>query len=372
MSRNSNPIELKTPSDAVGEASAVDPADDFVAPQDLIGEDLAAQLQEVLDEAAAHLSDPAAPPTSAADATDAAAVESHEEDGAFESPAQVLAADRGQVADSSAVVPDHLATIAAPAAPPVEEVGVSFEEQLRELMALASGKKSEPAPSAALAEDHDLEATSAQARSLTQELEQMSAMIGKAVSPSPAAHAGSRPPAEAPAEVQAESVTQLDEILAGHADHAVADEFETVNDVIELEKALAELKTEAPSAASTPKFAPPQQAAPPADAGVRYADDSPAPMAAGAAPPAKPAAAETAQTAATPDEPVPRAAPAAAATIAAVRPAPGLRDKLLRLCLSLNRPLRNVAAPTRNLVGYAGLLTLANGAMLVLIKLLRG
>ena len=393
MSDNSTAIDFDAPCDA----------DEFLSPEDIVGDDLAAELQKVLDEAktqlAVDLTSPqaarVAPPTAVFQASPPAATTPKteagpESDADFESPDELLGA---------------FASPAATAHPLVEESAEGFEQQLKGLLdSIASGEAGGAAPS--------VDATVAKAQGLTKEVEQMTAMVQNALA-APAASSQatledsptfseeevakmaaeiSDPAPQKPvsAEIKnlaatepkqpappAQSLSQLDEYLAGHADHAVSDAFETVSDVVAQDQA----------AGSTPGPTIPVPVAPPAEAEDDFSSPEQVldtqtltvPVAAQPVAATAPVAEKNA--------PVHAPAPASAAAVDPAAPVVKPRRKLniggllrsvvavsgklpRRVCSVLNRPLNNASESTRKTIGYVGLLTVAHGSLLILGKML--
>lgn len=392
----------------LGGASPQDMAvmmDEFVAPQDIIGEDMANELQRVLDEAQTGMNGPVALVKPAVDETAAT-----EEDGVFESPDEVLSAEGAALADEE--VQSTVATAAdvtrqiekmnalireavpppanaAPAARPVSEPAAAVDDVT--LMDTAADAAAEvtaegPAVAAASAAADDEILTLEQILRMSPRDEPPSPLTA-AARPAPRAAAGPATPTTAPAvsdpAASAESLGQLDEFLAGRADHAVSDEFETVNDVLADDQAARSLEQmpEAPVIAATP-LSPLRYATTGVDvdelqeAEVRAAqrNDVPAGGEGGTVKPAAPAAPAPPPAVAPPQRgttPSPTEQRRQLADI--VRQAAVVcGESVYRSCVAINRPLANANDSTRKIIGYAGLITVANAVLLLIGKLILG
>lgn len=440
-SHDNSPAELMDV-DAVADGQARSPRDDQpgdAAPaHDLIGEDLAAQLQQVLDEAQAQLRATAEPNSAAAEPQGATAHEPDSADagaGAGDNAAVAADAAAGVQCDDDGcfVTPDDV--VDEPAAP---------------LAAAPAGSV-----------DALLDATAARAQAVTKEIREMAAMIEQAVAPAddsvapddsdneidadrPGADAGQAaaaasddatsidsedesrhqnaarlreqygrdepddadllsveqvlqlvesPPPSSGAAAGPGTMQQLDEFLAGHADHAVADAFETVHDLV-ADEALVSEEVDA-------RVKSLGDAALDDDDALAGRDDDdmvarePLEIAIPAArQPASPAdetsSADDARASA--DSPAQGRSHkldagdgASRAAGRSARRARSHRNRLrrrslrrtslacgrgvYRACEVLNRPLRTASEPTRKIIGYAALLTMAHGTLLLLCKL---
>ena len=401
---------------------ALGDVDEFVTPQDLVGDDLAAELQKVLDEAksqldvdlvtpVAKIATPApAPPPIAPVVSETPAEADVDLDAEFESPDDVI----GQLSPTLAMsLSSPSAPDSSPAAEQLEDDPAAFERQLQELLNLSAsgGTGASPSPQPAAPVD----ATIAQAQAVTDEIRQMSATIN-AASASPVASAqadlndsptfseediarltaelldpGSAPPVSADikttakpdektSQVTNQTLGQLDEFLAGHADHAVADAFDTVSDVIAEQQAIAYLTDEKPAsvlpdaAAGDDDFSSPEQVLAPQVSSASV----PPPSAnhAGATNPASvvtPRAVAIPTTASSHEESssTPQAAKAKRSLGQMIRLSAVVCVKTTRtVCAALNRPLKNASESTRKTIGYVGLLTVTNASLLILGKLI--
>lgn len=415
MAKDETPSRSKIPpgdNSTVIDFDALGDVGEFVTPEDVVGDDLAAELQKVLDEAKSQLdidltvplparvAPPVAPPPVAAVPV-AIDEETLDADAEFESPADVLG-----TASSEATAPPVMA----------EEDPAEFEAQLKQLLELAASGDTGGAQPPAAEPEPSIDATTAQAQAMLDEIKQMTAMVNGAVaipavtsqataddSPgfseeeiakmaaellepsapaSPSANIKTFEPTQPKAApVSPQSLSQLDEYLAGHADNAVADAFDTVSEVIAEQQAAME----------TPEAAITSEAATPATIDDEFS--SPEQVYDNAAPAAAPLMPTQSQGTAPRSEKVaaPRAAVAAAAplepsgetaSIATVRKSKPSAGQMVRkvivvttaaaygFCRVVNSPLKNASESTRKTIGYVGLLTLTNASLLILGKLL--
>ncbi|MEX0777152.1 MAG: hypothetical protein WD042_15715 [Phycisphaeraceae bacterium] len=166
-----------------------------------------------------------------------------------------------------------------------------------------------------------------------------------------------------------DQITQLDDDLADGADHAIAGDFETVQDVM-AQQPMAEAvaapvagqvvaEPNSPSSARPAKPAAAAVATPPAaPAGALRSEPSKVVAAA----PVEHATGEGAPADAVPADAAPRLTHQQALVRASVR---------LRSALALiNAPLARVSPATRDLVGYVGAMTIATSMLLIITRLL--
>ncbi len=174
----------------------------------------------------------------------------------------------------------------------------------------------------------------------------------------PTSAAASTPPGPA-------SLNQIDEFLAGHADHAVSGDFETAHDVMAAEQAASSSPAEAPkpvpvpvpaAVVSVPPTAPIQPSPPPS---VAVPSTAAVPPVGGAAEPEKPATAGDAGS---------RLKLAHLVRRAVIGGAVATSNLAFQACALINVPLAKASEQTRKMVGYAGLITAFNGSILLLIK----
>ncbi len=380
---------------------------DFLAPQDIVGDDLVAQLQTVLDEARAQLNDD---PAVAATVRESSPAEASIDDDAFVDVDEAAAADvpwddaliDDAMFESPAQVLGGSESMEHPAAAMVKEESKDFDAEIKQLMEMTGGEADQPASAAdeAFAADSpaedSIDATGHQADAVGAEVDRMSHLIEDAVAPagstetdqiireihhsqSPAnrgvsAGAVSTPAsAPAPAPVSTATMKRLDEFLADHADHAVADEFETIQDVLSQATAAQSPVTDAtaPHSQATAsqedddEFDSPEQLLQTDDAPFHQSEPhTSAPPHASIIAAGADGMAEADGGAAAGDE----------------KPTTGLRmktgglllaakRKTYEVCRVLNRPLQNASASTRWNIGMIGLITLANASVLLLGKL---
>ncbi|MEX2213269.1 MAG: hypothetical protein WD768_04025 [Phycisphaeraceae bacterium] len=325
--------------EADGSDQATDPFDepldgDFESPEQVLGEAMVDQLQMLLDQVTADVDAPAD-------------------------------RDEGEINDA-------LAT-ALNATEEIEETAEQAEALTLELADLArqiDGLAEDPVEASPDEESKSPDELSAD------DIRQMTR--GAAASSSVATpSATAAKPADEPPAPSTEAIGQIDEYLSGQADTAVANEFETVHDVMAAEQA---------------------QDAAVADAAMR--DDPGDPDAIdgeGAAP-----IAEAAQENEAPQEATAEGHSAPNASHSHVRRAaaaedsvstdasdedPSLKSRLARIarkagkvavvtlftaCTLVNKPLRNSSDTTKKIVGYAALITLANASMLLVGKYVLG
>lgn len=394
-------------------APPVEADDDFLAPQDIVGDDLAAQLQTVLDEARAQLN--ADPPVAAAvkrslpaeaaldiddDAfVDVAAMDeamaghvpwgddSMDDDAMFESPDQVLSGSGVVARLAPQPVAGAPVANAADAAAMVEEKSPDFDAELRQLMEMTGGEAGHPGSEVGQAGASDspvkdsIDATGQQAHAVGAQVDQMSRLIEEAVAPAGAMgmHQAAREihqatsPAASQVDASTATMKQLDEFLADHADHAVADEFETIQDVLSEATATQSPAAEAMASHSQAtasqeddEFDSPEQ--------LLKTDGTPFH-------PSEPRAAGAGDASASISDLENPAAVGASSAASAAKPRASVlmkvgaillatKKRTYQVCCALNKPLQHASASTRWNIGMIGLISLANASVLLLGKLL--
>jgi hypothetical protein len=386
--------------------AAVEADDDEV---DLVGVDLARQIQELLDDAKNEMratggaaaddpgpklmAIPTAPPPlkgeeaatsepvraeapipAAAAAAPTDAETSENLDGTFEAPDAVVGEPVTQASASAPAVPP------APRKPAPATDAAADLDQLKQVLDAPDAPETpedELAGVSGTFEDPQqaLSSAAAEAAAATP----VAAPAAKAVEPPAAAPAPTA--AAAPAQPEVVDIKQIDALIAQSADDAVAGDFETIDDVLKTQGGAGSAKPAA--AAGHDEHA---DAAAPAgedDADAIEGDFStPEQLIGGAT--ATDVAAELDADAKGSGK---RATRSAAAAPAAAEPAQVQEQKAARAarralllamfiarlrqtCAKLNGPMQRVSPETRNLVGLIGLLTLFNGSVVVIGKLL--
>ena len=361
------------------------PADEAVAETDAAESNADNAMQAAMtDEAAESEQDVAQAVAEAVDSTSDPLAD--DDSGQFESPEQVLGED---MIDQLQKMLDQVSA--------GEDPMASTDEQV-------------PADSIAAASDDSIDATTADAEALKDDLSELADQIdgamtaaaqpnaeaeasadesdvdaeaiqemiaGKSPAPAPDS-AGNKPQDQAAPASSGEAIGQIDEYLAGQADSAVEGEFETVHDVMAAEQArvagvVAAVQKEESGEAT-------DAAAQAADEVSEAAEDTKEPAA---------AMADAAPQEAGEMESTPATAPAKVARSTDVEAdvKPSLRDRmagivrvagktsaatLFTVCSVVNRPLQGKSEMTRKLIGYAALITLANASLLLVGKYVLG
>jgi len=363
----------------------------FFAPEDLVGDDFAAQLQGVLDEARSQLEATAGDDAAIDEAQTSPQVEGSlastvlddepNDDAVFESPDEVCA-----ISETDAAGADD---------EPVAEDIQALDAQLKQLLDMTASdsdaESSSPGGAQALDEsdsEDSLDDAFVDARDLFEEAAQLAAVADEVTASSTSSATSSAASIEIQEPRLAQStMKQLDAFLADQADHAVADAFDTVQDVVSEEmdgEALAH--SSSTSAASNDasayddEFDSPDQLlmsdGQPFDGGDVAKTEAAAAHAAHAGGAAAVSSLTRTELAAE------LASDSSHAELADARTAKvSLRVKLghllartgvttYQLCAALNRPLRHASASKRRMVGMIGLITLGNASVLLLGKLL--
>lgn len=395
MSSSSQSSSKSKQAHAAPSASDAPGADDddsvFFAPEDLVGDDFAAQLQGVLDEARAQLEATAGDDAAIDEAQTSPQVEGSlastvlddepNDDAVFESPDEVCA-----ISETDAAGADD---------EPVAEDIQALDAQLKQLFDMTASdsdaESSPPGGAQALDEsdsEDSLDDAFVDARDLFEEAAQLAAVADEVTASSTSSATSSAASIEIQEPRLAQStMKQLDAFLADQADHAVADAFDTVQDVVSEEMdGEALVNSSSTSAASNDasayddEFDSPDQLlmsdGQPFDGGDVAKTEAAAAHAAHAGGAAAVSSLTRTELAAE------LASDSSHAELADARTAKvSLRVKLghllartgvttYQLCAALNRPLRHASASKRRMVGMIGLITLGNASVLLLGKLL--
>jgi hypothetical protein len=383
--------------------AAVEADDDEV---DLVGVDLARQIQELLDDAKNEMratggaaaddpgpklmAIPTAPPppksgeaatsepvraeapipTAAAPApTDAETSENL--DGTFEAPDAVVGEPVIQASGPAPTMPP------APRKPAPAADAAADLDQLKQVLDAPGAPEASDTPEDELAgvsgTFEDPQQALASAAAVPAASPPAAAPAAKAVEPTAAS-------AAAPAQPEVVDIKQIDALIAQSADDAVAGDFETIDDVLKTQGGAGSAKPAA-AAAGHDEHADAAAAGGEDDADAIEGDFStPEQLISGAT--ATDVAAELDADAKGSGKRATRSAAPAAAEPAAVQEQKAARAarralllamfiaRLRQTCAKLNGPMQRVSPETRNLVGLIGLLTLFNGSVVVIGKLL--